>query len=536
MALDPKTSEELYTILLDAFSSDELTRLVRFYLGENIDAIVQGKNQSEVVFEVMAWADRRGRIDELIAAAYGQRQNSPEFARFMQQHGYAITQGESAPLVDDARPLSSSPKDSAPRPANRKLNVFLCHASEDKQAIRELYQRLKADGVDPWLDEEDLLPGQQWEIEIPKAVRNADVVLVCLSNHTLDKDGYVQKETQFALDAVNKLSPDNIYLIPARLEECFVPDSLKRWHWVDLFDERGYPRLLKALQARANNLGCIQPEVATSETTAPPKSGALEPAVPKIATPKTAAEPKNHVPKPAAPKIATPKTAIDFEWVHVPAGEFQMGSDEDEDEQPIHAVYVDDFYIAKTPVTNRQYKRFVDAAGHRSPRRWDNGQIPNGKDDHPVVYVSWHDAQAFCKWAGVHLPTEAQWEKAASWDANRKIKRTYPWGDQRPDETLCNFKGNVGGTTSVDAYPRGASFYGCLDMAGNVWEWTSTLYKSYSYNTDDGREDLDRGGWRTLRGGSFVYYGDFVRCANRDFGYQPGDGNDDYSFRVVVVV
>jgi len=149
--------------------------------------------------------------------------------------------------------------------SNRKLNIFLAHASEDKETVRVLYHRFQEDGIDPWLDEENLLPGENWRREIPKAVRNADAVLVCLSNNSVDKDGYFQNEIQFALDAAKKHSDDPIYLIPLKLEECQVPESLADWHWVDLFDARGYTRLLDALRKRAATLG-VQSPIAQSDT------------------------------------------------------------------------------------------------------------------------------------------------------------------------------------------------------------------------------------------------------------------------------
>jgi hypothetical protein len=121
----------------------------------------------------------------------------------------------------------------------RKLRVFLCHASGDKPPVRKLYQRLFQDGFQPWLDEEDLLPGQKWQDEIPKAVRSADIVLVCLSQRSINKEGYAQKEIKFALGAADEKPADTIFLIPLRLEECKVPERLSTWQWVDFWVPQG---------------------------------------------------------------------------------------------------------------------------------------------------------------------------------------------------------------------------------------------------------------------------------------------------------
>ena len=136
----------------------------------------------------------------------------------------------------------------------RSIKVFLCHDSSDKPRVRALYRRLVTDGVDAWLDEEKLLPGQDWHAEITKAVRAANVVVICLSNHSITKEGYVQREMKFALDVAEEKPEDSIFIIPARLEECEVPDRMKRWQWVDLFSEGGYEWLMKALQARAKSI------------------------------------------------------------------------------------------------------------------------------------------------------------------------------------------------------------------------------------------------------------------------------------------
>jgi cold shock CspA family protein len=134
---------------------------------------------------------------------------------------------------------------------SQSLRVFLCHSSNDKPLVRKLYQRLKSDNFDPWLDEEKLLPGQDWKQEIPKAVHKADVVIVCLSRGSITKTGYVQKEITYALDVAEEQPEGTIFLIPLKLEECEVPERLSRWHWVNYYERNGYKRLLEALNVRA---------------------------------------------------------------------------------------------------------------------------------------------------------------------------------------------------------------------------------------------------------------------------------------------
>lgn len=133
------------------------------------------------------------------------------------------------------------------QPATRPLRVFLCHSSGDKPAVRSLYQRLKEAGFRPWLDEEDILAGQDWRYEIPRAVKSSDVVIVCLTRAATAKRGYIQKEIVLALDTADQQPEGSIFVIPLRLEECDVPDRLSRWHWVDLYKDDGYHRLLRSL-------------------------------------------------------------------------------------------------------------------------------------------------------------------------------------------------------------------------------------------------------------------------------------------------
>ena len=212
--------------------------------------------------------------------------------------------------------------------------------------------------------------------------------------------------------------------------------------------------------------------------------------------------------------------------VFIPKGWFIMGSDDGApDEAPKHKVYLKAYYIAKTPVTNREYKEFIDATGHpvpfvdakwAEPYNWDRERrtYPEGKADHPVVLVSFEDALAYCKWAGKRLPTEAEWEKAMRGTNGRK----YPWGDAPPTEGLANFGRKFKRTTKVGAFPAGASPFGILDGAGNVWEWVQDYYQKDFYRASEHRMNpvcRRRSAERVKRGGSWVDDADDLRCANR---------------------
>jgi len=137
--------------------------------------------------------------------------------------------------------------------SKRPLRVFLCHAHADRDRVHVLYKRLANDGVDAWLDKEKLLPGQDWELEIKKAVREADVVVVCLSKQ-FNQAGFRQKEVRLALDTAMEKPEGEIFIIPSRLEECDNLQSLGKWHWVDLFEKDGYKILLRALRAREDKI------------------------------------------------------------------------------------------------------------------------------------------------------------------------------------------------------------------------------------------------------------------------------------------
>jgi formylglycine-generating enzyme required for sulfatase activity len=254
------------------------------------------------------------------------------------------------------------------------------------------------------------------------------------------------------------------------------------------------------------------------------------------------------------------------DWVKIPAGEFWMGTHRQdipdlvkryggdkrwyEGEVPRHQVQVEAFQIARVPVTNAQYALYVADQKVEPPSHWRGGQPPKGEDNHPVVYVSWHDAQAYCRWLSdklgkaVRLPTEAEWEKAARGSSPLPSKtarereagvgvREYPWGDDWSELKCNSAELGLGGTSPVGFFTSGASPYGCLDMAGNVWEWCQSKYQSYPCKPDDGRNDPGGDDSCVLRGGSWGYRGISARCAFRSYNH-PDSRGDRRGFRVVV--
>ncbi len=214
------------------------------------------------------------------------------------------------------------------------------------------------------------------------------------------------------------------------------------------------------------------------------------------------------------------------ELMKVPAGDFRMGSNSGpEASRPERKVFLESFYIDLTEVTNAQYDQFCRATGRPLPVNIRQG-IPPGFENHPVNNVTWDDADAYCRWAGRRLPTEAEWEKAA----RGQDGRTYPWGNGW-DERLSNNRTNPRDSTMpVGSYPRGASPYGALDLAGNVWEWTADWYRSYP----GGPLSFDETGKRRVaRGGAFFYSIDLLRTFDR-YPLDPQDATDHGGFRCAV--
>lgn len=491
----------------------------------------------------------------------------------------------------------------------RSLKVFLSYASQDKLLVRELSRRLLGENwIDTWQDEKNLLPGQDWRNNIFDAVETSDIVIICLSNNSVNKEGYVQKELRFAQEIALEKPEDTLFLIPLRLEECNVPRGLRFYQWVDYFGEKkdsSYLALVASLKLRyeqklnlEERLRKEQQEREAAEKAAREKAkqeerkriarekierenaerkqkkierheasdrvkenkhGILEfitnikpiyllgafifiaagtafytfsnrslqlpGSTPTMASTLTITNEPSETPRPEATQtsvitasptmgVGSTMTGVDgMNLLFVPAGNFKMGSSERSqltelsgDNYPQYDHYLDSFWIDQTEVTNQQYAMCVSNGKCQpplvlnSPRR-SSYYNDLRYDDFPVIYIEWGMARAYCEWAGRRLPTEAEWEKAARGTDGR----IYPWGNDVPNSNLLNYNSYWADTSVVRYYSRGKSPYGAYDMAGNVWEWTSSLYMPYPYDAADGREDASAKRDRVLRGGSWYF-------------------------------
>ena len=366
--------------------------------------------------------------------------------------------------------------------------IFLCHASEDKAHVREVYHRLQAiDGFEPWLDEEDLLPGQEWAREIPQALQTSDFILIFLSRNSVAKRGYVQREMKLALDAWQELPEGTIHTIPVRIDDCDVPASFLRYHWANLFEPNGFDRIVRAIRA----------EIAKRPATAPPSSLQTSPSTSRSEAPATT--------------DSAFTNRIGMEFVLIPAGTFTMGSPDSDaeaydDEKPVHRVTISQpFYLGKYPVTQAQW----EAVMGNNPSRF------NGNPTHPVENVSWDDVHTFLHklneregGGNYGLPTEAQWEYACR--AGTKTPRYHP------DVNAISWNQGNSGYRPQPVGQKLPNAWGLYDMLGNVVEWCLDGRRDYTADAViDPIGQSHAGAVRVLRGGSWFVSARHVRAAAR---------------------
>jgi formylglycine-generating enzyme required for sulfatase activity len=442
-------------------------------------------------------------------------------------------------------------------------HVYISYAHKDQTYARKLRDSLRQRGLEVWMDEH-LKSGDRWLRTIEQAVRDSAAFVVVMTPESRDSK-WVEREILLAESEGKPIFP---LLLRGRVFFLLINTI-----WDDVTNGRlppddFYERLEREVRARSEEeiTEAPEPVVRKKRVWTWPLFGLLALVIGMVVVGVVACglvgdgeAIKPTVPQP--PSNASlgdiwTRPADGMEMVYVPGGTFEMGSTEGfDDEQPVHAVTLDSFWIDKTEVTNDQFERFVQATDYRtdaekegigevySDGSWSevdgaDWQHPNGPEtsisgrmDHPVVQVTWNDATTFCQWAGGRLPTEAEWEYAARGPDGH----IYPWGNDAPDDTLLNYNEDVGDITQVGSYPSGASWVGAMDMVGNVWEWVADWYDGDYYASSPsqnpkGPETRDE---MVVRGGGWSISGAGVRAASR-YHPLPDDRVDALGFRCVV--
>jgi formylglycine-generating enzyme required for sulfatase activity len=405
------------------------------------------------------------------------------------------------------------PEAGAPRFSRDKGRIFISHAHEDRQVAQRLASDLRKHGHNVWIAPDSIELGESWVSAIDRGLHNSGVFLALLSPAAV-KSPWVKSETRVAIQLEHQ---KKMRVLPVMLKPCDTSDlsTFIASYQIISFTNR----YEKALPELLVELGSSRARVAAQAI---------------------ARRLQGNNGKTRWAKQVRIDVPICMELLRVPAGSFWMGShperdaDAQENEQPRHRVKLTDFYIARTPITNLQYAMFAQATQR-------DFKLPEGKEEHPAVNVSWHDAVAFCAWLSqltgfqFSLPTEAEWEKAARGTDGR----IYPWGDEFDAKRLNSYESGIRGTTPAGKYsPEHDSPYGIADLCGNVWEWCADWYADDEYARRSRTKVTDpmgpeAGTMKVLRGGAFDFNKGAMRCAYRAAN-SPFERSYDYGFRVVM--
>jgi len=390
------------------------------------------------------------------------------------------------------------------------MRIFLSYSSEDRNLVEPIYLALRSEGHKTFFDRAELPPGEEYDTRIRKAVESSNLFVFLVSPASLKTGSYTLTELDIAQKTWDqpggRLLP--VMLQPMPLNQ--IPPYLKA---VTLLEPQG--------NIAASVADAVERIARERRSTALKLVAKAAAAMIIVAIGAAIFFAK----RPAASKGGKESAPSSL----IPAGKFIMGDDE---ESPQREIYLNGFYIDTYEVTVSQYAKFLQATGGvNPPEEWEEAN-PEKAGALPVIGVSWNDADAYCRWAGKRLPTEAEWEKSA----RGNDERSYPWGNDKPSKARANFGKSSespyrGGLSAVGKHDAGKSPYGVQDLAGNVAEWVADWFTEGVSTTDlRNPKGLASGTARVIRGGGWHDPPDRIKSTRRMYA-QPENRADDIGFR-----